>query len=285
LARDGKAADGIPEIEQSIRVNPRNPGIYSRYMTMGNLLTLLGRHDEAVLWFQRSLAAHPGDSAQNRGNIHAAIAAAQALASHIEEAHRSATEASRLWPMLTARSYFRFVAITNPVAIAQVSRLRDGFRLAGVRDQADEDTDAGIPADDVLHTNYEAPTPTVVPGARTIRTPDLAALVKQRKALVLDTSPWGRSIAGAVGLWGAGVGGSVSDAYQDRLGRKMQVLTVGDRNVPVVTMGWNAERFQGRNLALRLVALGYAEVYWYRGGTEAWEVAELPETDLVVQDW
>jgi adenylate cyclase len=77
----------------------------------------------------------------------------------------------------------------------------------------------------------------------------------------------------------------VSDAYQDRLGRKMQVLTVGDRNVPVVTMGWNAERFQGRNLALRLVALGYDEVSWYRGGTEAWEVAELPETDLVVQDW
>ena len=65
----------------------------------------------------------------------------------------------------------------------------------------------------------------------------------------------------------------------------MQQLTGGDRNVPVVTMGWNAERFQGRNLALRLAALGYTEVYWYRGGTEAWEVAGLPETDLVMQDW
>ncbi len=52
--------------------------------------------------------------------------------------------------------------------------------------------------------------------------------------------------------------------------------------MPVVAMGWNAERYQGRNLALRLVALGYTEVYWYRGGREAWEVAGLPETELVV---
>ena len=65
----------------------------------------------------------------------------------------------------------------------------------------------------------------------------------------------------------------------------MQQLTGGDRNVPVVAMGSNAERFQGRNLALRLVALGYAEVYWYRGGREAWEVAGLPVTELMTQDW
>jgi hypothetical protein len=31
--------------------------------------------------------------------------------------------------------------------------------------------------------------------------------------------------------------------------------------------------------------LGYTNVYWYRGGREAWEVAGLPETDLEVQDW
>jgi hypothetical protein len=30
-------------------------------------------------------------------------------------------------------------------------------------------------------------------------------------------------------------------------------------------------------LALRLVALGYTNVNWYRGGREAWEVAGLPD--------
>ena len=62
-------------------------------------------------------------------------------------------------------------------------------------------------------------------------------------------------------------------------------LTTGDLNRPIVAVGFNSERFDGRNLALRLVALGYAHVYWYRGGREAWEVAGLPETDMAVQDW
>ena len=50
-------------------------------------------------------------------------------------------------------------------------------------------------------------------------------------------------------------------------------------------IGWNSERFDGRNLALRLVALGYTKIYWYRGGLEAWEVAGLPETQVDIQDW
>jgi adenylate cyclase len=65
----------------------------------------------------------------------------------------------------------------------------------------------------------------------------------------------------------------------------MQELTKGNFSVPIVAVGWNSERFDGWNLALRLVALGYTQVYWYRGGREAWEVNGLPETDLAAQDW
>jgi tetratricopeptide (TPR) repeat protein len=284
LMFDGRSAEAIPEYEQTIRLDPRNARIFTRYLLMGYALLFLDRHDEAVVWFQKSLAANPSDSARHRGNIRAAIAAAQALAGHNAEARTSAAEAVQLSPTLTARSYYRY-KITNPLNAAQVSRMRDGLRAAGIRDHADEDTDAGVPADEVLHTNYEAPTPIAVPGARTIRTPDLAALIEQRKPLVIDTNPWGGSTPDAVGLWGAGIGGDTSDEFQARLDRKMQQLTGGDRTVPVVAMGWNAERFQGRNLALRLVALGYADVYWYRGGREAWEVAGLPVTELVLQDW
>jgi adenylate cyclase len=285
LLRNGRSADAIPMIERAIRLNPRHPQIFNRYRAMGYALEFLARYDEAILWFQRSLAANPNDSARDRGGTRAAIAAAQALAGRAEEARLSAAEASGLWSTISVRSYFRIFNVSNSVLVEQVSRMRDGLRLAGIRDHADEDADLGVPPDHVLHTNYEAPTPITVPGARTIHTFDLAALVEQRKPLVLDTNPWGRSILGAVGLSGAGVGGSVSDKYQDRLSRKMQQLTGGGRNVPVVTMGWNAERFQGRNLALRLVALGYTDVYWYRGGSEAWEVAGLPEAELGVQDW
>ena len=251
---------------------------------IGFALLFLERYEEAVLWLRKSLASHPNDFPRNLGNIRAAIAAALALADRTQEARASAAEAVQLWPTLTARGYYP-LKNPNPLIAAQVARMRDGLRLAGIRDHADEDADPGLPADDVLHTNYESPTPASAPGARTIRTPDLATLLEQRKPLVMDTLPWGKSIPGAIGLWGAGVGGSMSDEYQERLGQKMQQLTRGDRNAPVVAMGSNAERFQGRNLALRLVALGYTETYWYRGGREAWAAAGLPTTELAMQNW
>ena len=284
LTRMGRPAEAVPEIEQAIRIAPRNPNMANRYRSMGYPMLFLGRYDEAVAWFERSLAANPGDAVGVRSAMYAAIAAAQALAGQIEAAHLSASEAIRLQPTITVRSYYPFYP-TIPAAVAQLSRMLDGMRLAGIRDHADEDADFGVSSDSGLHTNYTAPTPTTVPGARTIRTRDLAELNGHHKPLVLDTVSWGRSIPGATGLSGAGIGGSTSDEHQGRLARKMRQLTGDDRTVPIVAVGFNSERYQGRNLALRLVALGYTNVYWYRGGREAWEVAGLPETELVVQDW
>jgi DNA-binding winged helix-turn-helix (wHTH) protein len=44
-------------------------------------------------------------------------------------------------------------------------------------------------------------------------------------------------------------------------------------------------RFTSYNLVLRLVALGYTQIYWYRGGWEAWQVAGQPDTPLALQSW
>jgi TolB-like protein len=283
LTHAGRAADAVAAFQRAIRISPRSPHIHSRYLLLGLALIRLARYDEAIPWLQKSLATHPNNSARSRGNTYAAIAAAQALAGDVDEARASAVEAMRLWPTLTVRGYHQSNA-TNPIEAAQIARLRDGLRLAGLRDHVNEDADFGIAPDDVLHTDYEAPTPTTAPGVRTIRTRDLSAMREGQKPLILDTTPWGASVPGAIGLR-AGIGGTVSDEYQERLGRKMLQLTGTDREIPIVTMGWNAERYQGRNLALRLVALGYTSVYWYRGGREAWEVAAQPEAPLDVQDW
>jgi adenylate cyclase len=284
LLREGRAAEAVHRFEQAVRANPRTPQIDGRYRLMGMALLCLERNDEAISWFYRSLAANPSRDAQTRGNLYASIAAAQALSGDLEAARKSAIEARRLWPTLTARNYLLFRTY-NRVTLAQWARIRDGLRAAGVRDRADEDADPGLPADDALHENYEAPTPVGVPGARTIRTSELVVLLRERQPLVLDTTYWGDTIPGAIGLWGAGVAGSFTDEYQDRLRRKLDQLTGGDRHTAVVTVAWNAERYQGRNLALRLVALGYTEVYWYRGGREAWMAADLPAAEVTLQEW
>ncbi len=283
VLREGRPAEAVRWFEQSIRTMPFNPQIHIRYRLMGSAYLMLERYEKAISWFRKSLAANPRLGDHEEGFLYAAIAAAQALSGEVEAARLTGAEAQRTWSTLTARS-FAPAYIKHPVAIAQFDRVADGLRAAGVRDHADEDAETGPTPDVALHSDYEALTSASVPGGRTIRTPDLARLLKERQPLVLDTMPWGASVPGAVGLWGGGIGGSVFDDNQDRLRRKMQTLTRGDRSVPIVTVGWNAERHQGRNLALRLVALGYTEVYWYRGGREAWMAAGLPTAEVALQD-
>jgi hypothetical protein len=164
---------------------------------------------------------------------------------------------------------------------------QDGLRLAGERDHADEDAEFGVPTDGTLHSNQAGLTPKDAPGVKVIRTAELARFLTEGRPVIVDTmkNSWGRSLPGAIGLRYAGVGGSFDDAGQDHLRSKMNSLTGGDLTKPIVAVGLNSERFDSRNLSLRLAALGYTQVYWYRGGREAWEVADLPEAPLDVQEW
>src|SRR5215469_5326244 len=131
-------------------------------------------------------------------------------------------------------------------------------------------------------------TPTTAPGVTTIGTERLVAMLEHEKPLVIDTMSWTwyRSIAGAVGLDFSGdVHGSFTDEVQKRLDRKLHELTGGDVAKPIVAMSFNGARPDGYNLALRIRHAGYTNVYWYRGGREAWEVAGKPEAEMRPADW
>jgi adenylate cyclase len=286
LLNTGRTEESIAMTQTAMRLNPRSGFNWSRYDTMGLALLLLGRDEESIIWNQRALAANPNGDADERSQINVRLAAAYARLGQLNEAHRAISEANRIWPYDTVRKH-------NPdgspsrVYVEQVDRFQAALRLAGERDHAEEDADFGVAPDDGLHADLARLTPTTVPGVTTIHTAELERLLAEGAPIVIDPLlySWGRSIPGAVGLKRAGWGGSTSDAMQDRLRRKMKELTKGDLSKPVVAVGWNSERFDGRNLALRLVALGYTNVYWDRGGREAWEVAGLPETEVNLQEW
>jgi PQQ-dependent catabolism-associated CXXCW motif protein len=80
------------------------------------------------------------------------------------------------------------------------------------------------------------------------------------------------SIPGAVWLPGAGRGSAFDDAVQGKLAHVLESLGVrpgeGGRATVFFCSGVNC--WLSYNAALRAVALGYTEVYWYRGGIEAW---------------
>ena len=286
LVATGHAEEAIPLIEDAIRRDPRSPRIFYRYENLGHALLLVGRDEESIVWSKRALAANPNIYPRFRSQYNRRLAAAYALLGQLDAAHRAIGEANRIWPYGTVRGHW-FGDLTNPVLASQTERIRAALRLVGLRDHAEEDADFGVAPDDRLHDVLAGLTPTTVPGAATIRTAELEGFLPARQPIVVDSLPnsWGRSIPGAVGLKRAGFSGNYADATQDRLRVKMRQLTSGDLSKPIVAVGWNSERFDGRNLALRLVALGYTNVQWYRGGREAWEVNGLPETAVDVQEW
>ena len=247
---------------------------------------LLGRYDESIARGLRALVDNPEDTIVERGRMEFRLAAAYALADRLDEAKRHLAAGLRLSPWTTLRQ-FETGQQASPVYGAQLGRVIDGLRLAGLVDHADEFADFGVPADDLIHGDSAGGTPTTVPGAKTIDTDQLSALLATEKPIVIDTLLFfaGRSIPGAVGFRFAGAGGSLTDVAQDHLRTIMRELVHGDPAKPLVAMGWNSQNFEGRNLALRLAALGYTNVFWYRGGREAWEAQQRPEAALTAMDW
>jgi TolB-like protein/DNA-binding winged helix-turn-helix (wHTH) protein/tetratricopeptide (TPR) repeat protein len=285
LTRTGHAAEALPALRRALQHdigamqshNDRN----LQYATL-----LLGQYEDSLHWGERALAANPDDSTFERARVKRRLAAAYALTHRLDMAKATLAEASRLQPFTTLRGV---AAVQNPPpAYAEaMARIDGALRDAGMRDHADEAADFGTPPQRDLRQSLSGPTSRSVAGATTLRTDDLPRLLADRKPVVIDslTNFSGRSIAGAIGLRYVGNGGDLNDIAQDRLRTRLTDLTNGDATMPIVAVGWNSECFDGSNLALRLVALGYKNVYWYRGGREAWEVRGLPEADLVAQDW
>ena len=281
LTDTGRAEEAIPLFEKANRLDPLGAYAWSPYQHLGWAMLTLGRDNEAIGWTQRALSANPNVRPDWHALYLLRMAAAHARLGRFDEAQRLVAEANHVWPYDTVRSHFPD-DLDHP---AGIERFQAALRLAGERDHADENADFGVASDATLREVLAGLTPKSVPGAPTIRTDQLERFLADRKPIVIDPMAywWGRSIPGAVGLENAGSG--FVGEIQDRLRRKMLELTGGDLNKPIVAVGWNSERFDGRNVALRLVALGYTQVYWYRGGREAWEVNGLPEVRLAAADW
>ncbi len=144
---------------------------------------------------------------------------------------------------------------------------------------AEEDSDFGVPPTRELRlTDYAAPTPRAVPGARTIRTPQLQAWLGRdapMRPLLIDVigGEGHDSIPGAIWLPGAGRGRAFDDAVQAQLAKTLEAITGRIRTRPLVFFCASENCWLSYNAALRAAALGYSEVYWYRGGIEAWTSA------------
>lgn len=140
--------------------------------------------------------------------------------------------------------------------------------------------DFGVPpTQDLRQGQFHAPTPTAVPGAQTVTTEALLGAIQGGMQLVLiDVLGGNYSLPNAYMAPELASPGSFQDRTQQRAGQWLGQISGGDKTAPIVIYCSGPECWLSYNAVLRTVAAGYTNVYWYRGGLEAWQMAGLQMT-------
>jgi TolB-like protein/Tfp pilus assembly protein PilF len=287
LRNEGKYDEAVGYFAKAIRLDPRRGNIKTWYWSMAYCAVRAGHDREGLGWVERTMDAAGNLPPYRAKYLSLLQAAASVRTGDLDTAKRVAKELNDRYPFETWREHGPQDK-DSETARQQARSFMDALKTAGLRDHVDPDADFGVAPEDVLHLELEGKTPTTAPGVTTVATEQLEGMLHDKKPLVIDTMAWTwyRSVTGAVGLdFNGNTHGTFTDEVQKRLERKLRELTGGDMGQPIVAVGWNAASFDGYNLALRIHHAGYTNVYWYRGGREAWEVAGKPEEVVRPADW
>lgn len=133
--------------------------------------------------------------------------------------------------------------------------------------------DFGVPPTQQLHDVMHGPTPTSIPGGQVITTDRLMMLYQQGQQnglLVFDVLNGNLHLPMAQNALGAAQAGSFKDQTQQQFGQYLEQVTQGNKARPMVFYCAGPQCWMSYNAALRAINLGYSQVYWYRGGIEAW---------------
>lgn len=144
---------------------------------------------------------------------------------------------------------------------------------ASAADYADESKDYGV--GEMSRTKgppYNVATPLKVPGAKTVTTDELKAmLAAEPKPVVIDALGGATMIESAQGL-GNGIGEQRLFGKDAAMFPKaLESLTGGDKSKPIVFYCRSSSCWHSYNASLRAVEAGYTQVLWYRGGIDAWQ--------------
>jgi adenylate cyclase len=283
LLRTGRSREAIPLLEEAVKLNRDEASQFMIYAALGEAYVRMGRNDEGIGWLRAAQQQSSGFSP----SVNRWLAIAYAHAGKIRDAGRELRDYVKQRPTLTLRG-LRHSVPANAARAEERMREIDALAAAGLRDRVDEDADPGLPIDAGLRSaNLSAPTPVGAPGVSTIRTPELSALfLRQDSGASQDAPPlvlWTDcddcldiAFPGAIQVPEALRREPMDDDGRRALKSWVNRTLGGNPARRLITLSWNAERWHARNLAIQLVALGYPNVSWYRGGLEAWEAAGLP---------
>lgn len=129
--------------------------------------------------------------------------------------------------------------------------------------------------------SMEGATPLVLPGVRTIRTAGLVRLMQTARPLVIDAEFYAlnlETLPGALVIDWIGTP-RMSEPEEQALAARLSTVmqwVAPDKERPLVVACESSKCWLSVCAALRLRALGYRNLLWYRGGKFAWKEAGLP---------
>lgn len=130
---------------------------------------------------------------------------------------------------------------------------------------------------------YDSKTPLSLTGIRTIKTVEVAQMLISAKPVLIDAQGWDAerpdTIPGAYIIDWAGTEQMHLPGREEKLQKNFEVvmrLIEADKTKPVIVFCHSTLCWLSINAALRLQAIGYSDIYWYRGGKESWSSAGLP---------
>jgi adenylate cyclase len=88
----GSIGETIPLEEQAIRLSPRDPYVFARYLVIGEVHLLQSRTEEAIVWLEKARAGNPKSPYP-----HAWLASAYALSGDLDRSAAELAQARRLW--------------------------------------------------------------------------------------------------------------------------------------------------------------------------------------------
>ena len=169
----------------------------------------------------------------------------------------------------------------RPTQPAPASRLPEMVMPTGMA--SGEAQDFGVAPTQQLHPSEQlhGPTPTSIPGGKVIATRQLADMLQRGQGNVLLLHAYGGSehLPGAQAVGPASQGGSYDDQVQREYGQYLRQASGGDTSRTLVVYCAGPQCWGSYNAALRAIHMGFRNVYWYRGGLEAWGQAGLPLQD------
>lgn len=139
---------------------------------------------------------------------------------------------------------------------------------------------------------YGEPTPRTLLGVTTLDTAQLRWRLWRGSITLIDMRGWEdgsaqkvlsmQTIPNAYFVdWGGTEDGVEREAVLLRNFARVMHTIEPDKTKPVCAFCWGPDCWMSINGALRLQALGYTDVHWYRGGIDAWIQAGLPTVNAV----